>query len=283
MGHPFSEKDIEVCGLNLRIKLWGHPPNPPILALHGWQDNAASFDSLGVEMSGYQIAAMDLPGHAFSDARPWGCTYHFVDWFGYIKGVLQKLNWSQCHLLGHSLGANIAAFYAAFFPKEVKKLVLIEGIGPLSSTYQEIPQRLIKNIEMRTFLSQKPKKIYASIDQAIDARCSNADISREAATLLASRGVRESENGFYWHNDPQLKLLSPHRFTENQVQFILKMIQSQTLILQAQGPSILAPEILNQRADCIAHKTIKSFEGNHHFHLDSASTVAKEINNFLKN
>ena len=41
-----AECHWEVHGLRLAGLAWGDPASPPVLCLHGWLDNAASFDAL---------------------------------------------------------------------------------------------------------------------------------------------------------------------------------------------------------------------------------------------
>ena len=47
----------------LRGLRWGRPGNTPILALHGWLDNAASFSRLAPLLLDVDVVAIDLPGH----------------------------------------------------------------------------------------------------------------------------------------------------------------------------------------------------------------------------
>ena len=53
----------EINGLKLAGLSWGKPGDRPLLALHGWLDNAASFSLLAPLMTGYNVVALDLTGH----------------------------------------------------------------------------------------------------------------------------------------------------------------------------------------------------------------------------
>lgn len=50
---------------------WGQPDAPPLLALHGWLDNAASFARLAPLLAKHRRAiALDMPGHGHSAHLP---------------------------------------------------------------------------------------------------------------------------------------------------------------------------------------------------------------------
>jgi len=97
-------------GLRLAAKRWSAASaaggGPRILALHGWLDNASSFDRLAprlLERLGgtATLVALDFPGHGRSDSRP-GPLY-FFDHVEAVLEALEALQWPSCHLVGHSL------------------------------------------------------------------------------------------------------------------------------------------------------------------------------------
>jgi len=97
-------------GLRLAAKRWTGATaaggGPRILALHGWLDNASSFDRLApllLERLGdaAMLVALDFPGHGRSDSRP-GPLY-FLDHVEAVLEALEALKWPSCHLVGHSL------------------------------------------------------------------------------------------------------------------------------------------------------------------------------------
>ena len=70
-----KEMTFEVNGLRLTAKAWGDPAGTPTLALHGWLDNANTFDRLAPTLPELDLIAMDFAGHGFSSHRPDGVHY----------------------------------------------------------------------------------------------------------------------------------------------------------------------------------------------------------------
>lgn len=61
---------------HIAAKLWGKEDQRPILALHGWQDNAATWDALIPQLpESCSILAIDFPGHGNSSWIPKGSQY----------------------------------------------------------------------------------------------------------------------------------------------------------------------------------------------------------------
>ena len=125
------ELQWEVHGLNLAGLAWGSSDNPPLLALHGWLDNAASFALIAPHLAEhFYVVALDLTGHGHSDSRSADATYQVYDDLPEIMAVVDQLGWQRFDLMGHSRGATIAALFAASFPEYVNHLVLLDGVAP---------------------------------------------------------------------------------------------------------------------------------------------------------
>lgn len=78
-------------------KLWGSRNKQPILALHGWQDNAGSFDSLAPLLSpNLPILSIDLPGHGYSSHMPLG-QFYYIFWDGVIilRRIVKHYKWNK--------------------------------------------------------------------------------------------------------------------------------------------------------------------------------------------
>jgi pimeloyl-ACP methyl ester carboxylesterase len=63
---------------------WGPSDVQPIIALHGWQDNAGTFWNLSPLLSkDVSILSIDLPGHGQSSHFPQG-QFYYIFWEGII-------------------------------------------------------------------------------------------------------------------------------------------------------------------------------------------------------
>ena len=142
-----EELYLATARTGLAARAHGPPDGQPVLALHGWLDNAASFEPLAPLLAGIRLVALDLPGHGRSAHRPPGCPYHFVDYADDVLDAADALGWDRFTLLGHSLGGAIATLVAAARPGRVERLAMIEALGPLSEEPASLPARLERAVQ----------------------------------------------------------------------------------------------------------------------------------------
>lgn len=254
-------------------------PGPRILGLHGWLDNANTYLPLGPDMPG-EFVSLDLPGHGRSSHLPPGVFYHFVDYVADTLDVARALGWDRFHLVGHSLGGGVAAVFAASFPELVESLVLIESLGPLSHPEAEVPERIAQHGRSRAALARKSKPVYPTVEEAAQARFRAGDLSLESARILAARGTEPRDGGVTWRSDPRLKLPSPLRLSETQVQACLKAIQCPTLAIRARSGLSWPESGVKARLACIPQLEWVEVEGGHHVHLDAPERVLPLLQKF---
>ncbi len=276
-----EERFIQTTYLKLAARAWGPKNGQPVLALHGWLDNAASFDGLAPLLPGCRIVALDLPGHGLSDWRPAGLHYHFVDFVPDVLQAAEALGWSCFTLLGHSLGASVACFTAAVAPERIERLALIEGLGPWSADGQQAPQQLIESMQQMQQLGAKKSPVYECIEDAAKVRQWAGDLNYAAALTLAKRGLKSVPGGFSWCSDPSLRLKSPIYLSEDQVLAFLRTIQAPTLLVKAQSGYLVQRAMMSRRFDSLPGLRVTSVAGGHHLHLDDPESVARVIAEFL--
>ena len=261
----------------------GDPTGPKLLCLHGWLDNAASFVPLMPELSGFDLAALDLPGHGASAHRLPGYDYVFVDWIHDVLDALDALGWKQANLLGHSMGGAIATVVAASAPERLHKLVLIEALGPISGQPEEAGPRLRLAVAARRALDPgKSVRLITDIESAVDARLAVSKMSRDAARLIVERNLRQVAGGHVWRSDPRLTLPTHVRTGEAFVRSWIHAIDAPTLVIAADpSPPYFTPEIRSGRLAELRDGRVAVIAGGHHLHMEQPEHVAQLLNEFL--
>ncbi len=274
---------LKIKGIDIHALQWGNPDGMPVLALHGWLDNAASFTHLAPLLENYNVVAVDLPGHGLSGH--WPDFHHYHMWAGVedVELILDALGWQACHLMGHSMGAVIATLYAGTFPKRLTSLTLIEAIGPMAGTLDEAPQRLAEAINsMKTHdASQKPKR---NMESFVQTRLKGPlKVSPESAALLMERSVVKSAEGLCWSNDKRLRYTSMMRLPEPLIGAFIKSIECPVLGVFATD-GLYTKEKVSLRWDQLnCSNSLSWFDGGHHLHMDGDVTaIAKNIEHFLE-
>jgi pimeloyl-ACP methyl ester carboxylesterase len=276
------ESTIDLSHIRLAARVWGDESLPPLLALHGWLDNAATFDALApLICTHFHIVAIDFAGHGRSAWRPAGTWYHYIDYVSDVIAVVEKLRWSRFSLLGHSLGGTVASVFAACRPQSVDKLLLIEALGPIAAPAEDALNQLRRGIAQRATFEEK-LRVFAREDDAIEIRSKVNGLSRDAATALVRRGLKPVPGGFSWSSDPRLTLSTPLRYTEEQMLAVLRGIEAKTLLILAQPEApYLSREMIERRIDQVRDIAVHRIDGSHHVHLENAPPIAKLISDFV--
>ena len=272
------EQRIALPHLALHAQVWGDATLPPLVALHGWLDNAGSFARLAPRLAArYRVIALDLPGHGHSDHLAAGASYHYLDYVQLVLAAADALRLDRYSLLGHSLGAGIAALVAAASPERIERLLLIEGLGPLGDDGSHTLQRFRDALAPRGD-NGKPLRVFRDISQAVSARSMVSGLPAELARPIVERGLIETEGGWRWRSDPQLTRPSATRLAESQIHALLRGITAPTALLLAQpATSYLPSASMQARADCVANITVNHLDGGHHLHLERPAEVAEWI------
>ena len=103
MSEPRSVS-VTADGLRYTGLEWGPQDGEPIMALHGWLDNALSFSVVAPKLEGYRVIALDLSGQGFSDHRSPDATYHIWDDIPQLLSVADQLGFEKLAVAGHSRG-----------------------------------------------------------------------------------------------------------------------------------------------------------------------------------
>ncbi len=273
---------ITIPGFTIAYKTWGKSNLPPLIALHGWLDNANSFELLAPYLAKqFYVIAIDLPGHGHSSHLPAGCYYHFSDGIFTILQIVKTLGFKQIHLLGHSMGAGLASLLAGVVPDQILSLVLIEGLGPLASPEDSCCEQLATYAAQLAYeVSAKEAKPYPSAELAAHARAKKGYLSQQYVEILGQRGLQKKQDTFYWRHDRRLLIATPLRLTEGQVLSCLSNISSKSCLIYATKGYPFNNKLMEQRIAAVKNLQICQLEGGHHIHMEQPGTVAQCLAKF---
>jgi len=128
-------KTAEVKGVKLHYLTAGH--GPPLILLHGYAETSRMWrPAIPALARRFTVIAPDLPGIGDSsipekglDMKSAGATLH---------DLARSLGFSKVEVVGHDIGLMVAYAYAAQFPAEVEKLVLMDAFLPGVEGWKEI-------------------------------------------------------------------------------------------------------------------------------------------------
>ncbi|MDR3498823.1 MAG: alpha/beta hydrolase [Parvibaculum sp.] len=290
MSEPIGPSSQIYFSQRLRLHYvdWGNEGAPPLLLVHGGRDHCRNWDWVAAALRDrYHVIAPDLRGHGDSQ---WlvGGTYEFNDYVYDIAQLIHQKKLAPLTIISHSMGGAISLRYAGLYPETVKKLVVIEGLGPSPKMIAErltqtADERLRKWIgELRELSARLPRR-YASIEEAYKRmQGENPHLSPERARHLTVHGVNQNEDGTYsWKFDNYVRAFSPNGFDEKTTTLLWSRITCPTLLIRG-TESWASDPVADGRAKHFKNAEIVAVEGAGHWvHHDKLDEFLAITNAFL--
>ena len=116
---------VRVDGTLLAYRSWGHTGSPIVL-LGGAAEPSWVWHDVGPLLArpGHRVFALDLPPFGYSQRHG---PYTMAHWLQLLEGFEQRRHLEQPVLVGHSLGAGVAAAAGLAHPDDVAGVVLLDG------------------------------------------------------------------------------------------------------------------------------------------------------------
>jgi len=277
-------------------KWWGPRDVRPIVCLHGWQDNAGTFDTL-IPLLPKQLSylAIDLPGHGLSSRYPPGMNYAGLDSLILLERICQEYNWNKISLMGHSMGSIISFNYSGVFPDKVDLVVGIDALKSHIRKPEHVPillegsiQKLIETDALNQS-NKEPPSYYLSdmIDKWHEATAGS--VTKECCKYLLARNIERSQlhpDKFFFSRDSRWKYAySIHVPQEVSMEMVKRMKMPYLFIKATNSPyyedKSIFRETIQFMKQCNEHFQWHLVEGTHHLHLTNPNSVAKLISTFL--
>lgn len=297
-------ESVRIRTLDYHVRLWGpaRPARPglaPLVLLHGWMDVGASYqfvvDALGAAFAeGRPIIAPDWRGFGRSMA-PSPCDHYvFADYLADLDQLLDHYAGEQpVDLVGHSMGGNVAMFYAGVRPARIRRLVNLEGFGLPATRPDQAPGRYAQWMdEIRQWeRGEMALKDYDSAEGVAQRLVkTNPRLPADKAAWLARHWAHQKANGRWAiQGDAAHKIVSAQLYRVDEAQALYQAITAPVLSVEASDDSLgrwwkdrYSLADYHQRLAHVRNaRTAVVQDAGHMLHHDQPQAVAALIEAFL--
>jgi pimeloyl-ACP methyl ester carboxylesterase len=122
---------VPTARLNTHIITYGAATQEPIVFIHGNVSAARFFEeTMSALPTQYYAVAPDLRGYGRSETKPVDATRGVRDFSDDVYALVEALALRRPHIVGWSLGGNVALQYAIDYPGDLRSLTLIAPGSP---------------------------------------------------------------------------------------------------------------------------------------------------------
>lgn len=237
---------------------------PPILLLPGITSPAITWAFVAERLAtSHRVIVPDIRGRGLSDSRP-GLGYTLDDYADDARGLIQALGLKQPIVIGHSMGARIAARLAAVDHGILSKLVLVDP--PLSG-----PGRAPYPTPLSSYLS------------AIEAASQGATVE-EFRTFTPTWTDEQISLRLEWLPTCGVEAVTEtHRnFHEEDVFPDFPRIQCPALLIYATKAKVVAPEQAAEIAALLPNGKAVPVQAGHMIPWDNLDDFLSAIRSFIE-
>ncbi|RCS59791.1 alpha/beta fold hydrolase [Parvibium lacunae] len=281
---------LSIRGLRYHVRQWGRVGAPQVFMLHGWMDMSATFQFVVEALrQDWHVLAPDWRGFGQTDCAP---AYWFPDYLADLDALLAHYQPdTPVRLVGHSMGGNVAMFYAGIRPERVARVATLEGIGLPSISPQRAPARYAR------WLTQQREPLpkmgqYASLAMAA-ARLQqqNPRLTAAQANFLATewaQSIQVAQTPMWsWQADPKHKWVNPILFRLDEMLACWQQISAPVLWVTGENSDFLADVKrsgdYDLRWQALSNVTQVMLENaGHLLQRDQPAQLAKHIESFFE-
>jgi pimeloyl-ACP methyl ester carboxylesterase len=231
-------------GLTYHALDWDGPGDTTFVLVHGFLDLGYGWREVAYRLATHaHVVAPDLRGHGDSDWIGAGGYYHFFDYCADLDDFIPRVTRKRLVLVGHSMGGNVASYWAGTRPDRLAALALLEGLGPPDQDDAQLPARTAQWVDSWRAARGKPTKPMASLaDAAARLRKHDALLAEPLALELARAGTRPIEGGLAWKHDPLHLTMGPYPFRRDAAAQYWRRVTCPVLVVDGEKTMLNLPD-----------------------------------------
>lgn len=272
-------------GLRLHYWEWGDPNEETYVFVHGVRDQGRSWDQFIAAMLARGLpmkhaVAIDLRGHGESEWPSTGRGYQHEDFLTDLAGLLRHLDKEPLTIIGHSLGGSMCLLYAGAFPEKVRRMVLLESLGPFARADDEVPEIIAERLKGRDYVEiPYPHETLEAAARALQKTFPL--IPDEAALHMARYGTRFAGGRYRWKYDPVLRYRTTTALSEGQIEAFIRRVQCEILFVYGTESDFMK-SVRGPRVKLFPNARIVPVEGaGHHVPHERPEELADIVVPFL--
>jgi len=269
-GNRYTEHRIKVNGLNIHYIDWGSPELPHMFLAHGSVANAAYWDLIAPEFcDDYHVVAVTARGRGKSDYDPDG-NYDTTDYVQDFRELSMELGLDRLVYVGQSMGGKIGMTYAAMYPDQVERMILVDIGGETTSSPSGDPMKSRPEVfnsisDIETWLRRFDR--FSRLD-------------RKALDIVLKTGFQQLANE-QWISSVANPLVYQQRPIPPSVYDTLGKIRCRTLLIHCLLSDLMGREIAAKTRDAIPGCELVELESGHLPHLECPEEFVSVMKEFL--
>lgn len=157
---------INIDGMPVHHRINGE--GMPLVLIHGTAASLHTWERWTEILDDhYKVISLDIPAFGLTGPNSDG-NYSLEFYARFLHQFLQELEVDSMYLAGNSLGGAIAWRYTTMYPKEVKKLILVDASGYPSNKETPLAFKLARSkIWRKALLNFTPKSLFRTSLEAV--------------------------------------------------------------------------------------------------------------------
>ncbi len=274
-------REFDIRGARYSVTEWGNPDAPLLVYLHGWADTGSTFQFVVDAMRrDWHVVAPDWRGFGRSTVDC--ASYWFPDYLADLDELLYIYAPEEpARIVGHGMGANVAALYAGTMPDRVRAFVNLEGFGLVDSDPQDAPRRYRRWLaDARARRSFSEYGDLAALASRIAKR--SPQMNAGQAAYVAAEWAEEQEDGrMILRADPKHKLPNPVLYRRAEAEACWDRITAEVLLVTGRASELARRFADATVASCPADREVRIAGAGHMLHFEAPAELAAEIEGFL--